>query len=96
MITRQVKLIEKKEFITAILDLKYKSFLVFIFVLSIDLGNKLHSSKKTPIAHLKVDKAPTNIPSKYTNFAIIFSLKFAIELPKYTEINDHAIKFIND
>ncbi len=36
------------------------------------------------------------VPSKYTDFADIFSWKLTVELPEHTRINDHIIKFIND
>ncbi len=33
---------------------------------------------------------------KYPNFADVFSLKWAVELPKHTTINDHAIELVDD
>ena len=56
----------------------------------------MHPSKKTQIAHLKADEAPTKVSSKYTDFTDIFSPKLTIKLSKYTRINDHAIELIND
>lgn len=44
---------------------------------------------------MKADKASTKVPSKYTDFADVFSLKLVVELPKH-EINNHAIKLVND
>ena len=61
-----------------------------------DLGNEVHSSKKAQIAHLKVDKAYTNILSKYTNFANIFLSKLITKFLQYTDINNHPIKLIDD
>ncbi len=43
-----------------------------------------------------MDEAPTKVPSEYADFADIFSPKLATELLKHTEINDHAIEFVDD
>ncbi len=56
----------------------------------------MHLSRKTQIAHLKVDEASTKVPSEYADFADIFSPKLAAELLEYTRINNHAIKLVND
>ena len=56
----------------------------------------MYLSRKAQIAHLKTDEAFTKVPSKYTNFANVFSLKWAIELLKYIRINNYAIKLIDD
>ncbi len=56
----------------------------------------MHPSKRAQIAHLKVDKAFTEVPSEYTDFANIFSPKLAIEFPEHTGINNHAIELIDN
>ena len=94
--TRQVELIEKKEFAAAALDPKYEAFIVHITAFSIDLGDKMHPFKKTQIAHLKANKALIKIFSKYTDFIDVFSPKLAVELPEYTKINNYAIKLIDN
>ena len=38
-----------------------------------------------------IEEAPTKVPAKYSDFADVFSLDLATELPEYTEINTHAI-----
>ena len=95
-ILRQVELIGKKEFAAATLDPKHKAFVVHVAALSVDLSNEVHLSKKTQIAHLKANEAPTKVLSKYVDFADVFSPKLAAELPKHTEINDHAIELVDD
>ena len=70
--TREVKLIEKKEFAAAAFDLEYEVFVVHIAILSVDLANKMHLSKKAQIAYFRADKAPIKMFSKYANFAIFF------------------------
>ena len=82
---KRVELIEKKEFAAATLDPEYKTFVVHV----------VHPLKKVQIAHLKVDKAPTEVLSKYADFAEFFSPKLAAELPEYG-INNHAIELVDN
>ena len=56
----------------------------------------MHPSKMAQIAHLKADETLTKVPSKYADFADVFSLKLAVELPKYMGIKDHAIKLVDN
>ncbi len=56
----------------------------------------MYPSRRAQIAHLKTDEAPTKVPSKYTDFADVFSPKLAAELPEHTGINDHAIELVDD
>ncbi len=56
----------------------------------------MHSSKKVQIAYLKGDDARFEVPSEYADFANVFSLKLAEQLPDHTEINDHAIELVDD
>ncbi len=56
----------------------------------------MHPSKRAQIAYLKVDEAPTKVPSKYADFADVFSPKLATELSEHTRINDHAIELVDD
>ncbi len=56
----------------------------------------MHPSRKAQIAHLKVDKTPSEVSSKYVDFIDVFSSKLTAELPKHTGINDHAIELVDD
>ncbi len=56
----------------------------------------MHPSRNAQIAHLKANKAPIEISSKCANFADVFLPKLVVELPKYTSINDHNIKLVDD
>ncbi len=76
--------------------MEYKSFVVYVAALSIDLGNEMQPSKKAQIAHLKADKAFSEVPSKYTDFADVFSLKLAVELLEHIGINDYTIELVDD
>ena len=87
---------KKKEFAVAALDSEYKTFVIHIAVLNVDLGNKVYLSKRVQIAYVKADKAFTKVSSKYADFIDVFSPKLAIKLLKHMEINDHAIKLVDD
>ena len=56
----------------------------------------MNLSRRTQIVHLKADEAPSKVFSKYANFADVFLLKLAIELPKHTKINNYAIELVDD
>ena len=94
--TRRVELIGKKEFAAAALDLKHEVFAVHVAALSVNPDDGVHPSKIAEIANLKVDEAPTKVPSKCADFADVFSPTLAAKLPKHTGINDYAIEFVND
>ena len=89
-------MIGEKEFATTALDPEYKSFVIHVAALSVDPGDEVKPSRRAQIAHLKADEAFTKVPSKYVNFADIFSLKLAAKFPKHTGINDHAIELVDD
>ncbi len=94
--TRRVKLIGKKEFAVAALDSEHEAFVVHVAALSVDSDDEMHPSKRAQIAHLKVDEAPTKVPSEYAYFVDVFSPKLAAELLGHTGINDHAIELVDD
>ena len=70
--------------------------MVYVAAFSINPDDEVHPLRKAQIAYLKADEAPTKVPNEYADFADVFSLKLVIELPKHTEINDYAIKLIDD
>ncbi len=82
-------------FAVVALDLKHKTFIVYVAALSVDLGDEVHPSKRAQIAYLNADKTPSKVPNKYNVFAV-FSPKLAAELPEHTGINDHAIELVDD
>lgn len=51
----------------------------------------MHLNCKVQITVLISDKAPITIPTEYSDFAKVFSKKFAIVLPEDIEINTHII-----
>ncbi len=94
--TRQIELIGKKEFAIAALDLKYKVFVIYVATLSINSDNEVYPLRRAQIAHLKADEALIGVLSEYTDLADIFSPKLATKLPEHIEINDYAIKLVDN
>ena len=95
--TKRVELVGKKEFAAAALDPGHETFVVHVASLesSSQEGN-VHLSCRAQIATLVANKAPTLIPTEYSDFADVFSPELASELLEYTGINDHAIKLVDD
>ena len=90
-------------FVTAALNLEHNTFIVHVaFLSSIPslsstlLNADVHLSCKSQIADLIAKKALTKVFAQYVNFVDIFSPDLVYKLPKYTKINDHAIKLLND
>lgn len=93
---RLVNLKWKKMFATATFNPEPETLIVHLAILSIGFGNKMHTLKKTQIAHLKVDEFFIEVSSKYTDFADIFFSMFAVVLLENTRINDYAIGFLEN
>ena len=72
-----------------------KTFVVHVAALSVDLGNEVHPSRKTQIAYLKADEAPTKVLSEYADFADVFLSKWAAEFLEHG-ISNQAIKLGDD
>ncbi len=81
---------------TIALDPEYEAFLIYVAVFSVDSSDEMHPSKRAQIAHLKVDKTPSKVPTEYADFVDIFLPKLATELLEHTKINNHAIKLVDD
>ena len=97
--TKQVELIDKKEFTKAALDEKSQTFGVHVAALEALLWSAemmIHLAQAAQIAALKHNKAPTEILSKYTDYADAFSFDLAMGLPKNIGINDNAIELEED
>lgn len=92
--TRRIKLVEKIEFAVVAFDLKYETFIVYVALLT-GFAN-VYSFRRCQIAGFIVEKAFTKVFAKYANFTNLFSLNLASELFKYTEINNYAIKLVDN
>ena len=60
------------------------------------MGDEIYPSKKIQIAHLKADEAFIKVFGKYADFVDIFLPKLATKLSKYTRINNHIIKLVDN
>ncbi len=54
----------------------------------------IHPCRAAQIAALQWDKAPTEIPAEYSDYADIFSSNLAMELLENTGLNEYAIKLV--
>ena len=89
-------MIEKKEFAAAALEPEYKTFVVYIPTPSVDSSDEVYPLRRAQIAYLKADEALSEVPSKYADFADVFSPKLAAELLEYMGINDYTIELVDD
>ena len=89
--TRYVELVRKKEFAVAALDPKYKTFVIHVAFFS-----SILLDVRPQISGLIVEEISTKASIKYSDFVDIFSPDLASKLPKYTGINDHAIKLVDN
>lgn len=87
--TRQVELIEKKEFAADSEDEVFE-----VHVASIRQDSDVHLSWKALRAWLRADDIPTSVLLKYVDFPNIFFKDLEAKLPKFIRINDHAINLI--
>ena len=70
--------------------------MLYVAALNVDSGNGVYFSKKAQIAYLKADEASIKVFSEYADFINVFSLKLAVKVSKYTKINNHAIKLVDN
>ena len=66
-----------------------KVFIIHIATFSSKMT--IHLTYKAQIALIKVKKGSVTVPMEYSDFAYIFSEKFAVILPEHNKTNDHAI-----
>ena len=93
--TKQVQLVDPKEFVIAVLDANSEIFIVHVAIRKRE-EMPVHSPKQAQVGVLLFDKALTKIPAEYSNYSNIFSAENVVELPEYTRINDHAIELEED
>lgn len=96
-ITKQVELINKKEFIEVALDKESNTFVIHIAnpktLLS---GMTIHPLQEAWIAALKQNEISTKFLTKYLDFSNVFSETEALVLPEQTNLNKHVIKLKAD
>ena len=84
-----MKIIDKKEFIKAVLDENVKAFVVHVTSFSFNLM-PIYLAQKAQIALLVAKEVKVLI--KYSDFLDVFLEEKALILPKVTEMNQHTIK----
>ena len=85
--------INKHEFAKAALDENSKTFVVHIAALEAP-EPAVHPFRASPLAAPQQDKASTEIPLEYADYADVFLFDLAMELPENTGINEYAIKLV--
>ena len=98
--TKRIKLVDKKEFLAAALDLEHKIYVVHVGLVSVIMLPSfslldIHPFHRPEIARLIAKEAFTKVSNKYVDFADIFSLDLAFKLFEHTKINDYAIKLVD-
>ena len=89
--TKQVQIVDLKEFVIAALDIDSEMFVVHVAIRERE-KMPMHSKKQAEIGALLFDEAPTEVPAEYSNYSDVFSVENAAELPENTGMNEHAIK----
>ncbi len=92
--TSRVELIDKKEFVKTILDENWETCVVHVSALKAT-ENSIHLFWVAQIAILQWNKAFIEISTKYSDYANVFFLDLAMELPENTRMNEYTIKLIN-
>ena len=83
------------------LNPEHETYVVYVGSVSSDTlpsssSLDVHLLKKPQISGLIAEETTTKVPAKYSDFADVFSLDLASELPEYTGINNHAIELVDD
>ena len=90
-ITKQVQIVNPKEFIIAVLDVDSETFVVHVAIWKRE-KIPVHSKRQAQVGALLFDEAPTEVPAEYSDYNNVFSAENAAELPENTGINEHAIE----
>ena len=89
--TKQVQIVNPKEFIIVVLDVDNKKFVMHV---AIRKQEKMleHSKKQAQVRALLFDMAFIEVLAEYSNYSNVFSAENAVELPENTRMNEHAIE----
>ena len=89
--TKQVQIIDPKEFIIAVLNIDSKLFVVHV---TIQEQEKMlvHSKNQAQIGGLLFTEAFTKVLMKYSIYNNVFSAENAAKLPKNSRMNEHTIE----
>ena len=94
--TKCIKLVEKKKFVVAAIELKYKTFVVFVTSLSPTLFNiGVYLFYKPQMASLIAENLLIKVFAKYVDFTDVFFPDLVSKFFKHIKINDHAIELVD-
>ena len=98
-ITKQVQLVDPKEFVIAALDVDSENFVMHVAIrereeMVVDPGRKaqIEVQSGAQVGALLFDEAPTKVPVEYSDYSDVFLAENATELPKNIGMNEHVIE----
>ena len=92
--TKNVEIIDKKEFASVALNADNKIFVMHVAALAQSMTIPIYLFCQAQVDTLTSKE--TEIPVEYSNFSDVFSSDFVAELPEHTRINDHPIDLLNN
>ena len=72
--TKQVQIIDKKDFVIAALDANSKTFMMHMAIWEWE-KMPVHSKRQAQVGALLFNKAPTEVPAEYSNYNNVFSVE---------------------
>ena len=90
-ITKQIQIVDPKEFVIAAFDVNSKTFVVHMAIRERE-EILMHSKRQVQVGALLFDKASTEVPAEYSNYNNVFSAENAAELLENTGMNKHTIE----
>ena len=93
--TKQVQIVDLKEFVIAALDVNSKTFVMHVANREWE-EMSAHSEKQAQVGALLFNEAPIEVPAEYSDYSNVFSAKNAAELLENIGINEHAIELKED
>ena len=103
--TKQVQLVNPKEFVIAELDADSKTFVVYVAIrereemamdparkTQIEAQSRAQIQDRAQVGALLFNEAPTEVPVEYSDYNNVFLAENAAELPENIGMNEHAIK----
>ena len=88
-------MIDKKDCVMAVLDTNSKTFMVNMAIREqerMPVNFKKQAQIKAQVGALLFNKAPTEIPTEYSDYSNVFLAEQVAELLENTGMNEHAIK----
>ena len=93
--TKQVQIINKKDFVIAALDIDSEMFVVHMAIWKQEemlVHSKRQAQIKPHVKALLFNEALTEVPAEYSDYSDVFSIEYAAEFPENTRVNKYAIK----